>query len=755
MENQLRKNSCLGINSSPDDWPGEGPLDLKIHDLPHRSSTIEWWYVNSHLVTVDGREFSLFAAFFRSLEEVGEPTLEPVYCHSLTWALIDASEQKYYRESLLDPRTPSIALKKMEKDFQSTDPFLKKALREVLEQGKVILPDRLLKKNAEVSTEELKLDYDGNRFVKLTAECYQLKLSDREAMVSCELLLTLKKPPARHGDNGVVQGTTGEGMFYYFVPSCQVEGTLTLAGRTLEVKTAKGWYDHEFGRPEDGQNSARTKSNVAWNWIAVQLDNGYEISAYDLIDIDQDKSCGHYAIVIDPEGNWECHREFIFKPLENWSSSRTFESYPIRWLLEIPDVDLFLTVEAAFPAQEFVTIISHPGFWEGRVTITGDMKEKIVEGIGFVERSGFSKLARLEDFLKAVGQETRTSIQNLLPLSPTTVQLKKLLGSESQPHRLQGLDTQQYSKALLEPIRTIVDRGGKAWRSYAPLACIDLVGGDSSFFWDWLGVPELLHVGSLIVDDVQDRSLVRRGGPTCHHVYGEPLAINAGNVCYFLGEILLRDSQISAADKLRIYELYFDTLRAAHAGQALDLSGFSYLMPEVVERATGELLEAGILSMYRLKSGVPASASAKMGAILGGGSQEQIDRLGGFFEALGMAFQIVDDVLNLRGFENNLKSKGEDITAGKITLPVAKAMSALPLEKRQELWQKLDANLSAPDAISDVIETLETCGAIEACVEQANEVVESAWQEIDRLFPDSDIKVRLRAFSWYVLARHY
>ncbi|MBW4621296.1 MAG: polyprenyl synthetase family protein [Cyanosarcina radialis HA8281-LM2] len=755
MENQLPKNSCLGIKSFPDDWPGDGAIDLKIHDLPHRSSTIEWWYVNSHLVTVDGREFSVFAAFFRSLEEAGEPKLEPVYCHSLTWALIDASEQKYYRESLLDRRGPGIALNKMQKDFNTTDPFLKKALREVFEQGKVTLPDLLLKKNAEVSAEELKLDYDGNRFVKLTEGCYQLKLADRDGIVGCELLFTLKKPPARHGNNGVVRGTTGEEMFYYFVPSCRVEGTLTVAGKTLEVKTAKGWYDREFGRPEERQNSDRTKSNVAWNWIAVQLDNGCEINAYDLIDIDKDTSCGHYAIVIDPKGDWQCHREFTFKPLENWTSSRTFENYPIRWLLQIPALDLSLTVEAAFPAQEFVTLISHPGFWEGRVTIAGEMKGKTVRGIGFIERSGFSKLARLEDFLKAVGQQTRTSIQNLLPLAPTTAQLKKLIGSESQPHRLQGLDSQQYSQALLEPIRTIVDRGGKAWRSYAPLACIDLVGGDSSLFLDWLGVPELLHVGSLIVDDVQDRSLVRRGGPTCHHLYGEPLAINAGNACYFLGEILLRNSNISAADKLRIYQLYFDTLRAAHAGQALDLSGFSYLMPEVVDCGTGELLEARILSMYCLKSGVPASASAKMGAILGGGSQEQIDRLGGFFEALGIAFQIVDDVLNLRGFENNLKSKGEDITAGKITLPVAKAMSALPLKKRQQLWKSLGANLSDPKDISAVIDSLEACGAITACVQQANGLVESAWQELDRLVPDSDVKMRLRSFSWYVLQRHY
>ena len=69
------------------------------------------------------------------------------------------------------------------------------------------------------------------------------------------------------------------------------------------------------------------------------------------------------------------------------------------------------------------------------------------------------------------------------------------------------------------------------------LSCMDLVGGDSQQFAHWLALPELLHVGSLIIDDVQDDSDVRRGGPACHKMYGEPLAINAGCASYFLAQI--------------------------------------------------------------------------------------------------------------------------------------------------------------------------------------------------------------------------
>ena len=89
------------------------------------------------------------------------------------------------------------------------------------------------------------------------------------------------------------------------------------------------------------------------------------------------------------------------------------------------------------------------------------------------------------------------------------------------------VDLDHLSNALIAPIRTIVDRGGKAWRSYVALACCDVVGGNSQPYIGWLAMPELMHVGSLIVDDVEDRSVVRRGGPAVHALFGEPLAINA------------------------------------------------------------------------------------------------------------------------------------------------------------------------------------------------------------------------------------
>src|SRR6266540_7035349 len=112
-----------------------------------------------------------------------------------------------------------------------------------------------------------------------------------------------------------------------------------------------------------------------------------------------------------------------------------------------------------------------------------------------------------------------------MPLEPSKREAQNLMVRVNGERCIEGLDAKQLGQALVRPVREIIDRGGKAWRSYAALACIDVVGGDSRKFLHWLAIPEVLHVGSLVVDDVEDRSEVRRGGATSHVIYGEALAV--------------------------------------------------------------------------------------------------------------------------------------------------------------------------------------------------------------------------------------
>lgn len=753
-------HSRLHINKTgyrPKDCPDEGPIDLAVHDLPHSSSVTEWWYVNSHLEMAGGQELSLFASFFRIILGVDEETGEARYAHAVNWAISDPTSNKYYAESRVDRCAPEVCLERLERGEWKSDPLLRQALRELLEKGQVPHPDRLIDGPVSVAPTSLALDYGGNRFRKLEDGSYQLTLFDDERAVGCELVFHPQVVPIRHGDNGIVRGVSREEMFYYFIPKCRVEGTIQIDRQLLKVKEGSGWYDHEFALSgEEDRRRGHSEHHVAWNWISIQLDNGTEITAYDLFDGDTNgQPCACWAIAVDPSGDRRQFRVFTFEPLECWTSARTFIDYPIAWRLEIPELALSLEVKAAFENQEFITIISEPSFWEGRVNVSGVMNGRSVSGLGFVERTWFDELNTLKQFLDAAGQQTRKAVEDLLPTQPTDKQSLCLIGSEEHKHFLDGLDLDQHHRTVIQPIREMVDRAGKAWRSYALLTCIDAVGGDSQEFLHWLALPELLHTGSLIIDDVQDHSSVRRGGPTCHLLYGEALAINAGCAAYFLPEILVHKTRLTDKMKLRFYTLFFEALRAAHAGQAADLAGLDALMPQVVESGDGRLLEERVLAIHRLKSGAPVRALAMLGATFGGGNATQIEAIGHFYEAIGLAFQIVDDALNLRGFDNNLKSKGEDITAGKVTIPIAKAMSRLPLRDRRKLWETLSSKPSDPAVIALIIQQLEDCGALDACERQARDLVESAWQILDPTLRESRVKVIVRAFSWYVLERTY
>jgi geranylgeranyl pyrophosphate synthase/predicted secreted hydrolase len=736
------------------DWPEKGPIDLAVHDLPHRSSATEWWYLNAHLESADGRPLSLFAAFFRIIkgkDDAGQPT----YAHSCTWALSDVGAKSYLAQSRVDPSAPQMGKERIEKGRGSRDPRLNRAMLEILNKGRIPEPDKIFDGPVHVGTRKLELDFDGSRLVKNDDGSYSLSLP------VCQLTFRPEKPVTRHGDDGVVRGPSGEDMFYYFIPRCAVSGTVTVGGRELPLKKGQGWYDHEFGGPRPTADGAaaetdlteKERPDVAWNWASVQLDSGDEVSAYALVRIADGKILGQWAIHIDAAGYRHDYHQLDFVPSEAWRSTRTFYDYPTKWRLRIPNIDLTLT--ASFADQEFITCISKPAFWEGRCDVGGTAFGRPATGLSYIERSGFEPVRDLDEFFSAVGEEVRRSVKALMPLEPTRSEVQELIAAEDRPQYLDGVDEGQVARSLFAPIREIADRGGKSWRSYAALACCDVVQGDSRKFVQWLAIPELMHVGSLIVDDVQDKSELRRGGKACHLIYGEPLAINAGTAAYFITQRLLRTSEVSAHDKLRLYDLYFEAMRAGHAGQAIDLDGLDAQLERAVASGDSDELERAVCAKHRLKAAAPAAALARMGAVAGGGSEAQIEAVGRFFEALGLSFQIIDDVLNLRGFKGDLKARGEDISNGAITLPVAKALARLDAPARNQLMATLRSHPTDVATVAATVELLESCGAVQACADEAAQLVEDAWRVADPLLPDTIPKIMLRAFGWYILERHY
>jgi len=760
--------------------------------LPHDSADTEWWYVNGHVTNpADGHDLSFFASFFRICKAVhADGTID--HAHALNWAIVDATANTYHCDAILDRSTPEILKKQLEDGSYDLDERMRRAFLEIVNKGNVPLPDRMFDGDVTVSRKSLDLNYAGNTFYKdPKTGFYHVHCEYKEKGIAFTLKLEPKKPPTRQAHDGIVKiGVKQDTMFYYYIPRNGCTGSITVNGREHNV-VGDAWYDHEFGgeiktskrkgAPQadlsnganghatssdgdvvmDVEGEQKGKASYAWNWFSCQLDDGSDITATNLVDVTTGKVEDNFAIVTGPapEGKRTEYQEMNVTALKSWTSIRTTNDYPTLWKLVIPAAEIELEIAARFDNQELMTLISKPAFWEGRVDIKGTMRGKAIAGKGFVERHGFTSMNSLDAFFKRISKQVMEQIDMVMPLEPNYEQTRELLADKEFDHFMDGVNIDVFKKTIVQPLREIIDRGGKSWRSFAFLLCIDCVGGNSIKYKHWLAMPEMMHVGSLIVDDIQDKSEIRRGGPSCHVVHGDAIAINAGTAAYFLSIHILQSltPDLDVRTRNRLYEIYFLTLRAGHCGQAFDIYGLDYLMDEAVRTGDSVRLEKSVACTHRLKSAVPAGCLARMGALVGGGSQEQIDKVGMYMESIGLAFQIIDDVLNLKGFEGNVKDRGEDIKAGKVTFPVAKAMSKdrLDAAQRSKLWTTIKSKPQDYETVKACIDTMDKCGAIQASIDHANDLVRHAWMEVDACIPDSFFKMLLRAFGWYVLERHY
>ena len=800
----------------PSDWPPlTGHIDLDLHDRAHASSKTEWWYLNSHVDATrptssdstsssasSASSLSFFVAFFRMA--IGDnPDGSFKYSHSITWALVDPSTSSYHSFATLDHRTPEALIPVVEDNTWQMDPRLNTAMLEVLRRNRVPLPDRLFEAECTVGDEAMHLQYGANTFVK-EKDGYRLHLVDHTGQMAVDVLMTPQKAVQRQAHDGVVKvGVKDEWMFYYFIPRMKVEGHVTLAGQQLPV-TGDGWYDHEFGgdlqsartsakaRAVDevkdaeevravkttsvasSMQDAKSKPRHAWNWLSLQLDNATELTATYLVNTDTNEVVDNYAIIIHPDSTQSEHHGMSLKPLTSWVSLTTTNDYPTSWSLTLPSTPASpattaLNITSAFAQQEFLTLISRPAFYEGRVNVEGQLNGVAVKGRGFIERFGFNQMNSLDFFFRRMSKQVMKALDESFPHHPSHEKVVSIMTRVDEPNRhqdyshlMRGVNDRLFYETIVKPIRLIADRGGKSWRSYGLLLCIDAVGGCSERFKAWLPMPEIMHVGSLIIDDIQDKSLTRRGGPSCHVVFGESIAINAGNYAYFLSPQCLTDAvkpPLTAEQKCRLFDVYFFTLRIGHIGQAFDLTGMDYMMDDIVRDGDVDLvLQERVACTHRMKSAVPAGGLARMGAYVGGATEEQITFLGLYFEAVGLAFQIVDDVLNLRGFAGDTKLRGEDIMQGKVTFPIAVAMrpSAPGGEaRRREIWDIVRQKSEDVALVNRCVQMVEEEGGMDGSFAYANRIVNAAWKELDPVIPDSYYKLMLRAFGLYVLERHY
>ena len=491
--------------------------------------------------------------------------------------------------------------------------------------------------------------------------------------------------------------------------------------------------------------------DVQWAWTGMQLDDGTEVTYAKTTDNLGKGTLVDKAVLVDKVGGSSL-ADAELSQLGSWTSLETFIAYGREWSLSVPSEGLELTLTAVVDAQELISVISTPAYWEGQVAVKGTRRGVPVSGFGFVEQYFGSQNQNFRTMLQAVSDVVLRNVASVFPYNPTREHAVQLVVSREFEHMMEGLPLDVFVDQLVKPVRAITDRQGKGWRSMGLLLASSVVGGDSSKLERYTSFPEFLHTGSLIIDDIQDNSLLRRGGPCAHVTYGMATAINAGTAAYFLGEGITRDHpNLTDQQRLRVYELYFTCLRGAHVGQAVDINGLNGQMEGCL--ATGDFspMWATLLCCHRLKSGLPAAICARTGAVLGKATAAQEAALGEYFLNMGLAFQVIDDVINLKGFGKSLKTTAEDLVEGKITAPVIRSMMLLKdqPDKQRWLWGQYAVPMPERD-IAGMVNLIEGSGAFDVCIAEAHAMVDDAWVAVDREVPDSFSKVCLRAFGWFV-----
>jgi geranylgeranyl pyrophosphate synthase len=202
--------------------------------------------------------------------------------------------------------------------------------------------------------------------------------------------------------------------------------------------------------------------------------------------------------------------------------------------------------------------------------------------------------------------------------------------------RAHGVDPAQLERALHAPTREFLARPGKAFRARLIEGCHRLAGGSVAPVAA-LEAIELLHGGSLIVDDIQDDADTRRGAPALHRLIGTPRALNAGNWLYFVALSRLDALDLPLARARALSASAHRCLLRCHEGQALDLA------LRVSELRRGELPALAQL-VSALKTGALTGFAAELGAVAAGADDALVAGLVAYGERVGVALQMIDDL---------------------------------------------------------------------------------------------------------------
>lgn len=315
--------------------------------------------------------------------------------------------------------------------------------------------------------------------------------------------------------------------------------------------------------------------------------------------------------------------------------------------------------------------------------------------------------------------------------APVAERLAMLFKEGKEPRYVYGL----LSEFLLVP--------GKRLRPALCLLSCEASGGSREDALHAAVAIEMFHNFTLIHDDIEDASVLRRGRPCMHISYGLPLALNAGDGLFML--VWREALNLEGPRSTEAQKCLLSSFTKVLEGQAWELGWY--------HENKWDVDEDEYFKMVGGKTGALISAACEVGAILAGADKKTTESLSRFGMGIGIAFQIIDDMLNIVGEEKKyMKEIGGDIREGKRTLMTIWALRSLPPQKRKTLESILKKKRKSAAEVKKAIGLLKESGAPKRAAACAEEMINSAFSELDAL-PQSQARDALLEIARYITKR--
>ena len=300
------------------------------------------------------------------------------------------------------------------------------------------------------------------------------------------------------------------------------------------------------------------------------------------------------------------------------------------------------------------------------------------------------------------------------------------------------------SYTIYEPIKYIVNLGGKRFRSSLTLLAADLYGGDPALAIKEAMAVELFHNFTLVHDDIMDEATLRRGQQTVHEKWSTNDAILSGDLLYALVNQILTESKSSNQP---IHSVFHKTAIEVCEGQSLDM----------IFEEKSEVSEEEYLNMIKLKTAVLVACALKMGAMVGGATETDAQLLYNFGINLGIAFQIHDDILDAYPIGEKFGKKiGGDILEKKKTLMFISMLNQLSEKEKIHINSLYESNDIEENEIVNEIKVLyNKYGVLDLAVRRKDNYHAEAISNIRQTSLNDASKKALMSFAKNLMNRNY